>query len=165
MELGDSLSRAMGQDWVRWAEVLVIPLAGVVFSWLWPVMQGWYRRRRFTALIVRELREVGPYPDTPQPAMKWWEHLGRQFVHAKILGEASANRDFILSLDPTLTYHVTQLWSAAADHNAGNWLHYLERCVRYDRSGDVKRAKAAWQALLNGYGALDPSAHHVVAQD
>jgi hypothetical protein len=53
----------------------------------------------------RELQEIGPIE--PLPGKEWWEHLTKRFLHEEFFSRAnvSANRDFLLSLHPSLVYH------------------------------------------------------------
>lgn len=97
------------QTWKDVIEVLVVPLSLAIIALFWPELQVIYRRRSFTRLILRELQELKPYPETAKKEMQWWEHQTKDFIHQKILQEASENRDFILSLPPDLVYFVTQL--------------------------------------------------------
>jgi hypothetical protein len=110
----------------------------------WPSVLAMHRGRRFRGLILRELEETAPWPLEPpdQPAKggelrdPWWARQQKNFVHREILADPSSNRDFILSLDPTLVYLMTQLWDSLERHDGHQWLWYLhEIATGYDQGG------------------------------
>lgn len=92
-------------------ELLLPAILGLI-TLFWPNLQAFYRRRTFTRLILRELEELTPHPKGPEKDRKWWQHQNRNFVHQRIFADVSANRDFILSLDPDLVYWISQFWDA-----------------------------------------------------
>ena len=107
-------------------EVLLVPAVGGSVALLWPWIQGIYRRKRFEALIVRELNEVGPYPlEVLDSAGPWTGHLTRNFIHQIVFESASENRDFILSLNPDVAYLTSQLWEAKRTGSSAQWTHCL----------------------------------------
>jgi hypothetical protein len=133
-------------------EIVVIPVTLVVLALLWPAIQAGARRRAFLSLILRELEEVGP--DSAEPNRSgWWEHQNKQFVHQKILTDASLNRDFILSLPPELVYFVSQLWAAKEAQDEGQWLHYLQKLsdAEYDPRRKIAGAHQKWIRLCAAY--------------
>jgi hypothetical protein len=131
---------------------ILLPAAIALIALFWPNLQALHRRRVFTRLILRELEELMPFPREPQDGQQWWAHQRRQFVHRRIFAGVSANRDFILSLDPTLVYYVSQLWDALDNHEADQWLWYLKNIAQtYDRRGDIKENHTLWSELIEAY--------------
>ena len=145
-----------------WGPLLATLVAGLL-AIAWPWIQSFQRGRRFTVLLKRELQELGPFPETSD-GDPWWEHLIRRFVHEDLLApeNRTANRDFILGLNPTTVYFVTQLWSAYGKRNPRQWLHYLE-ALSTDKavgSDELKDAHQLWKKLI---GPLeDESANELV---
>ena len=80
------------------------------------------------------------------------KHLRKRFVHEEAFapGQVSANRDFLLSLDPTVVYLVSQLWIAFEKRNSDNWLHFLKELAanRQVGSADLRAAHKEWSELL-----------------
>ncbi len=69
-------------------------------------------------------------------------------MHAKIIADPSENRDFILSLEPTLVYQVSQLWEARKSDDGNQWLHYLGKLSqRY--GGKISEAYNQWNSLID----------------
>lgn len=132
-------------------EVVLVPAVGGVIALLWPLLQAWYKRTRFEALISRELEELGPFPKQRVDASRSWvDHQKKDFIHKRILAEASENRDFILSLDATLVYEVSQLWDARGTADETQWLWYLKLLAdRYQ--GKVAVAYEEWDALIASF--------------
>ena len=110
------------------------------------------KSRAFRSLILRELEEIAPYPAEPNRS-GWWEHQKKEFVHQKILADASLNKDFILSLPPELIYFVSQLWAAKEARDDGQWLYYLQKLshAKYDPSGRLAKAQQEWSRLCEAY--------------
>lgn len=130
-------------------EVLLIPATGGLVALLWPSIQAFDKRRRFERLIARELEEVGPHPKKRTSGeFAWTKHQSKTFLHQRILDDSTTNRDFILSLDPTLTYLVTQLWDARRTGNGDQWLWYL-KCLGERYGGEVLKAHSEWEKLLS----------------
>lgn len=146
----------MDPGWKDVLEVIVIPVTLGLIALLWPAIQSWSRRRAFQRLILRELEEVAPHPREPMPRLSsrdWPKHQNKAFVHQRIFDEPTANRDFILSLEPDLVYFVTQLWDSKKHANWDQWDYYLQ-CLsapRWDRSGRIARARGWWQCLYYAY--------------
>jgi hypothetical protein len=123
-------------------EVVLVPVTLAVLALVWPSIQGYWRRRRFRDLILRELEEIAPYPqqlcrDTESRA-DWVKHMKTGLLHRRIFAEPSANRDFILSLDPDVAYLVSQLWAAVDDGDDQQFLHYL---CKLEKQGLVPKSK------------------------
>lgn len=133
-----------------WGAVTIGFLASLTAAG-WPWLQSQQRRLRFQRLIRRELEEVGPYPKqrNDQP---WWTHLGKRFVHEEVFKETNvtANRDFLLSLHPSVTYQVSQLWIAFEKQDGLQWQHFLHELANNRRVNSPKLSEAArdWTALL-----------------
>lgn len=132
-------------------DVLLVPAVGGAIALLWPELQARDKRRRFERLIARELEEVGPFPETRGPTSgSWTEHQRKNFVHKRILEDASTNRDFILTLDATLVYQVSQLWDALRTADEKQWLWYLQ-CLAGRYHGKVAKAHDEWVKLIESY--------------
>ena len=132
-------------------DVLLVPAVGGAIALLWPELQARDKRRRFERLIARELEELGPFPTARVPTSRsWTEHQKKNFIHRRILEDASRNRDFILTLDPTLVYQVSQLWDALKTADDTQWLWYLKGLAeRYH--GKVAKAYEEWEQLIESY--------------
>jgi hypothetical protein len=147
-------------------DIVLIPIVVAVIALLWSNIQARYRRKAFQDLIFRELKELSPWPEHPAHDKKWYEHQTKEFVHQKILKKTTENRDFILSLDPTLVYIVTQLWNAIdpplgkGKPNPDQWLWYISeisnyaKSKKYDRKHDIDRCYNKWRSLLEAYKIL-----------
>jgi len=133
-------------------DIIVIPVVLAILALAWPTIQSWNRRQAFRGLILRELEEIAPYPEEADN-VGWWAHQKKNFVHQKILQDASENRDFILSLEPDLVYLVSQLWDAKANKDEGQWLHYLDKLSdpKYDKTGRIAKARQKWAVLCDKY--------------
>lgn len=101
---------------------LAIAIVGGTVAFFWPWLQTRQRGRRFEAIIWRELEEVGPLALDEKTSKPWWELLSKRFIHEEIFrrDRISENRDFILSIDPTLVYLVNQLWIAFENGRVSN---------------------------------------------
>lgn len=118
-----------------WTTDIIIPVLiaflGII-GVLWTKIQAWHRGITFQKLIFRELEEFNPFignsnmdidefinklKTTPIHDMemkkKWTDYYQgeKTFIHTRIFHNPTENRDFILSLNPTLVYCVSQLWS------------------------------------------------------
>jgi hypothetical protein len=149
----------MNSGFVTWKDVLqvaVIPVALALLALLWPWIQSRARRRSFKALIIRELRELAPYPENAQRGQSWSDHQRKKLIHQKIFQEPSANRDFILSLQPDLVYMVSQLWDARGNGDEDQWLYSLHElgASRYDRTDQIRRVHKEWNMLILQYHHL-----------
>jgi hypothetical protein len=138
-----------------WKDVIapvIIAITGGAVAALWPWIQTYWRGRKFEGLIERELRELAPVPLAPQRNTPWWKHLQTRFVHEEIfaLSQVSVNRDFLLSLDPTVLYQVSQLWISFGRRDAQQFLHFLDRLGDSERVGsrDLKNAARAWRVVI-----------------
>jgi hypothetical protein len=110
---------------------LIALFAGTV-TLLWSRLQDRHRKRKFERLILRELEELRPPPpDKWNSSMKLSQGTKGQFVHQKIFEKPVENRDFILSLDPSLVYFVNQLWNTVTVDDRDQWLHYLKAISEY----------------------------------
>jgi hypothetical protein len=128
-------------------EVLLIPMLGGAIAFFWPKLQARSRRRRFRALIKRELEEIRPYPGQPQTA--WHEQQKKNFLHKQIFENASENRDFILSLKPNMAYHASQLWQALRDKNSTQWLFHLDCLSKlFPRNREIRNRHDEWARLI-----------------
>jgi hypothetical protein len=72
-------------------------------------------------------------------------------VHRTILKELSPNRDFVLSLNPDLVYYLSQLWDAYEAKDDKQWLHYLGKVAKYDKTGQLKQIHSQWIELCDRY--------------
>ncbi len=108
---------------------IVLAFAGTAVAALWPSIQAYRRRRRLTGLVKRELREIGPLE--PAEGKDWWEHLDKRFIHEEFFRRENVveNRDFLLSLPPSLVYHASQLWIAYDKQDLDQWRWHLRRLI------------------------------------
>ena len=137
---------------------LLLPAILALIALFWPGLQSFYRRRTFTCLILRELEELTPHPKIPEKDREWWEHQPRRFVHQRIFDDVSANRDFILSLDPELVYWISQLWDSFERRDPDQWLWYLGRLnVKFARKKEISKNYQSWQVLIEANSKKD---HH-----
>src|SRR5690349_16457764 len=93
--------------------VLLVPLSAALIAVLWPFFAAQRRRRHFNDLIRRELQEAKPAGRVPDKL--WHEHVPRRFLHQELIENPLQNTEFILSLDPELTYNLSQMWKAFED--------------------------------------------------
>jgi len=132
-------------------DVLLIPAVGGAIALLWPEIQTRDKRRRFERLIARELEELGPFPKTRGGTLRsWTEHQRKNFVHKRILEDASKNRDFILTLDAELVYEVSQLWDALKTEDETQWRWYLQ-CLAKRYGSKVAKVHGEWVQLIESY--------------
>lgn len=143
MELGFSSYRDM-------LSVLLAPIVGGAVAVAWPWLVTFQRKLRFEALIVRELKEIGPVSrpnDASFPV--WTDYQPKHFVHKQVFENPSLNRDFILSLDPTLSYHVSLLWDAHRRKDHKEWLYHLKELNTMYRGGKkLLEVQKAWITLI-----------------
>jgi hypothetical protein len=107
--------------------VLLVPVAVGVFAALWPTLAARQRRTNFEALIRRELEEAAPHvPGVNAPQIcaalsapnsghvdsdkPWHAHLTRRLLHEEVIAHPVDNTEFVLSLRPELSYHLSQMW-------------------------------------------------------
>lgn len=133
---------------------LVATVVGAVIAVGWPTWRSRQTGRRFLRLIRRELQEIGPHvPDDDPAADKepWWHYLSKRFVHEEFLTRqnVAAHRDFILTLDPTVVYLVSQLWIAYEKRDFQQWLHFLSMLAANSKVGtkDLRKALANWRRI------------------
>jgi len=120
-------------------------------------------KRTFEEIISRELHEIEPHPKNKLENGNWHSHLIKQnFVHHRILEDASENRDFILSLNTDQVYLLNQLWAhyemAASDttnneHLSKKWLSYYKRLC-FDHETDKSKCSETydlWKSLIAEY--------------
>jgi hypothetical protein len=138
-------------------DLLDVVLVPGILAWLafyWPKRlaerQADDRRSRFESLIKRELEELGPCPERKKKnAGNWTDYQIKSFLHARIIDNPSENRDFILSLEPTLIYQVSQLWEARKVADGDQWLHYLNE-LSQGYGGKITKAYEQWKSLIEG---------------
>jgi hypothetical protein len=144
---------------------LILAFSGAGIAILWPWAQAFQRGKKFTRIIRRELKEIGPEPNTPKTDKPWWEHAQRRFVHEDLFrwNSISQNRDFLLSLNPTVVYQVSQLWIALEKRDGHNWLKFLGELAdnRKVRTAKLREAYSNWDAIIKaqpkeGKGWLEP---------
>ena len=131
--------------------IIVIPISLALLSIVWPIAQSWHRRRIFRKLVYRELEELGPHPKEPVLS-GWVEHCSNGFIHYEILQDVSAHRDFILSLDPTEVYLLTQLWAGVDNSNWDQFEYALRKLEPYQGGRFLFRRKRTSQHTDNQNG-------------
>jgi hypothetical protein len=143
-------------------EVLFVPLSAALLAILWPGIAARRRRIHFEDLIGRELAEAAP--DVSAADAPWHGHLAHRFLHEKILRHPVDNTDFVLSLEPELSYNLSQMWIAyakaqrATDANqpslpqAEQFCRHLKRTANYldqkHKYNLVKTVAEPWAALV-----------------
>jgi hypothetical protein len=149
-------------------DVLLVPAAIALLAILWPWWQAHRKRRRFTQLARRELEEAKPYRmENVLCETLWHQHLTRRFLHQKIIAAPADSSDFTLSLNPGLSYHLSQMWSAYDEAGkttdrqesrrlAGEWCWHLRKTCEYlDRwkpFGKLKREVwEPWMDVVDRY--------------
>ena len=104
---------------------VIVPIAIALLPIIWAAITWLFRRWQFRDLILREIQEIKPLTfeevesrQEPGRRPAWTDHYraGKKFVHTAILAEPSENRDFILSLPPSLVYAVNQLWQSMGSY-------------------------------------------------
>lgn len=123
-------------------EVLIVPLSlfffGLVLSRLFVKSEN-RRRNRFLLLIRREMQEMKPEQVQEQDNRRWCELLRKRFIHERIFLDPNANCEFVLSLEPELAYHESQMWTAM--QKAGN------AALRASTASDLEQKDRATQDL------------------
>lgn len=139
-----------------WADIgvpLVIAVLAGAIAAFWPWLQSLQRGWTFHRMIRRELQEIGPFPETPVEGKPWWEHATKRFVHEEFFrrDNISENRDFILSLNPTVVYQVSQLWIALEKRDGHQWRHFLSQLANNTSVGSAALRKACkkWERILS----------------
>jgi hypothetical protein len=170
-------------DWPGEAVQVLVPLLAALLALAWPVWRQVQRRWTFTRLVRAELLEAAPYPPESDGRSQWTGHLTKRFVHEELIGNPTGNAEFVLSLNPQLTYNLAQLWinfTKAREHLengpaaeatnaylADQWCWYLaSTCQHLDRrrwsSQLTAKVSQPWHVLLAAYypEALDGSGGH-----
>ncbi len=138
-------------------ETLLVPAVGGTVVLLWPELQAWDKGKRFERLILRELEEVAPYPkEHDSTTNSWVDHQKKDFLHKRLLEDPSKNRDFILSLDATLVYHVSQLWDARKSGNGSQWIWHLSELNKYYKN-HLQYIFKSWDDLVIYYEKTNPA--------
>ena len=123
------------KDLLDIADIVIIPIILALLALFWPAIQNWHRRRIFTKLIIRELSEISPYPEDPDPnndkLSDWSSYCQKKFIHKEIFDNPNENRDFILSLDPDLVYYISQLWDSLENNNPSQWCYSLQEVTLF----------------------------------
>jgi hypothetical protein len=142
------------------AGTVVVPLVVALLPLLWRLTASYFQRHQFRSLILREIEEVGPYPEKREGTtnQESWtaHHSEKRFIHQEILADPTANRDFILSLPSSLTYYVAQLWQSTS--NADQWL-YMLWAIRgevpfwmTEQKTKLGTVAVKWYDLIRSYG-------------
>jgi hypothetical protein len=153
---------AVASTWRDLSVSIFLAVVAALLAALWPWWQDMRRRRHLTALIRRELEEIGPHE--PSPGKEWWEHLSKRFLHEEFFNRenVSANRDFLLSLHPSLVYHASQLWIAFEKHDLIQWRWHLRQLLEENAiegqvsSEKAREALARWENFPNQIGSAEP---------
>jgi hypothetical protein len=139
--------------WTDVAGPLLLAFVGGAIALFWPWLQTFFRGRKFQGIIRRELEELGPHPPSPVDGKPWWEHMTKRFVHEEVFARerVSENRDFLLSLDPTVVYMVSQLWTALAKRDGAQWLNFLGELANDPKVGSdgLRQAHREWEAVVD----------------
>jgi hypothetical protein len=147
-------------------DVVIVPVVIFALGAMLPHIIELGKRRRFLALIRREMMEMKPRPLDKEKEGRWHLHLKKKFIHEQIFEKPSENRDFILSLPPDLAYNEAQLWihyekavaskelPDIAEHGA-SWCDYLrDVCSYFDRKTQGKfhiEIYEPWKRLILDY--------------
>lgn len=149
----DTAQASTVNAWLDVAVPVVIAFFGAAIAAFWPWLQVAQRRQRFQGIIRRELQEIGPYPEEPNEHRPWWEHANKRFVHEELFRRdaISDNRDFILSLNPTVTYQISQLWIALEKRDGNQWIHFLEALAdnRKTTTPELQEAYEKWRRIID----------------
>lgn len=140
-------------SWKDILEVVIIPVSLALLAVIYPYLQSRYRRYQFQRLIRRELREIGPYPKQAQKGKTWVDHQTKRCLHEEILANPTDNRDFILSLDPDITYHLTNLWASRDPKrpNPQQWIYCLSQLDKAFRGNGLDAVMSEWCNLMAMY--------------
>ncbi|GAA1762777.1 hypothetical protein [Agromyces humatus] len=127
---------------------LVATVIGGVIAVGWPTWRSRQIGRRFVGLIRRELEEIGPRIPKSDPdagRRPWWEYLSKRFVHEEFLGREriAEHRDFVLSLDPTLVYLLSQLWISYEKRDLVQWKQFLNELAANEHVATTRLKDAA----------------------
>ena len=138
-----------------WGDVgapLIVAFFVGAIAVFWPSLQALQRGRKFERTIRRELEEIAPYPEHPVAGKPWWEHATKRFVHEEIFqrDKVSENRDFLLSLDPTVVYQVSQMWIALEKRDGKQWMYFVGELADNPKVGSpaLRRARDKWKGVI-----------------
>jgi hypothetical protein len=137
--------------WTDAGAAIIALFAGAI-AVFWPWLQALHRGRKFESIIRRELEEIGPHLDHPDARRPWWEYATKRFVHEEIFhrNNISQNRDFLMSLDATVVYQVSQLWIALEKRDGNQWLYFLDELASNRRVGSpaLRSARDKWKTVI-----------------
>lgn len=144
---------AVTDAWKDLGVPLIIAFFGAAIAAFWPWIQAFQRGRRFERIIGRELEEIGPHPASPKSNKPWWDHAQKRFIHEELFQRRSIsqNRDFLLSLNPTVVYQVSQLWIALEKRDGHQWLYFLGELANNNRVGspELRSAHSKWKTIID----------------
>ncbi len=140
-----------------WTDIgvpLLLVFVGGGVAALWPWLQVRSRGKRFEQIIKRD-------PEHPVQGKAWWEHVTKRFVHEQIFKRenVSQNRDFLLTLDGSVVYEVTQLWTAFEKKNATQWMKCIDALTRNKRlsSKPLEEAFERWKKIVPYVPEAEPA--------
>jgi hypothetical protein len=139
-------------------EVLLVPVSLALLAIGWPALAARRRRVNFESLTRRELQEAAP-SGLDSVGGPWHSYLAKRFLHEEFIRSAVDNADFVLSLEPDLSYHLSQLWiafyKAEAEWKAGKGptpdhanqfvLHLGEVADYLDRACKSRLREVVWK--------------------
>lgn len=154
----------MGLGFYTWKDifqVLIVPLSAALIAVLWQAISAWRRRRNFEKLIRQEITEAAPNrtDDLAEAGLSkpWHAYLNRRFLHEDLIANPVANAEFILSLNPALSYNLSQMWISfkkarktptedpLAQAHAAQFCWHLGRTAAYlDRKGRGNLIGTVW---------------------
>lgn len=141
-----------GSFWTDIGAALIIAFFGGAIAVFWPWLQTLQRGRKFERIIRRELEEIAPHPGEPVEGKPWWEHATKRFVHEEIFrrDQVSQNREFLLSLDATVVYQVSQLWIALEKRDGNQWLWFIRELAKNSHVGSprLREARDQWERII-----------------
>lgn len=150
-------------------DVVVVPVAIFAAGALIPRILDARKKQKFLSLIRKEVEEMEldrgdiQAMQEQQPDTQWPQHLKKRFVHKTLLQDVSENRDFILSLPPEVTYHLTQLWHhydsatetadrLALQEHGKRWCDHLKKiceCLNKHASDQLStNIYGSWQTVI-----------------
>jgi len=106
---GEGSAVILGLDWPGEVVQVVVPLLAALLALAWPVWRQVQRRWALTRLARAELLEAAPYPPERDGRSQWAGHPTKRFIHEELIGNPTGNTEFVLSLNPQLTYSLAQL--------------------------------------------------------
>jgi hypothetical protein len=145
-------------------DVLIVPISVGLLALIWPSLAARKRRKNFVYLIAQELEEATPETKNLPPDTPWHGHLTRRFLHEEIICHPVENTEFVLSLDPSFAYCVSQMWIAfnkglkkgrePSQDEAQQWCWYLkETCnfldkQRFSSHHLTKKVYEPWRKIV-----------------